>query len=108
MLRMITPGDIFLIRFEEALPAKFQYTQYAFFYYSLVHLTMANLSVNKRDGHFFNAETKFPGGIFHFNLKGVTDKMNGVQVDYLQYFAFVTYKAGCAVAYRHPEYHACV
>ena len=58
------------------------------------------MAIYKDDGHFFDAETKFVGCKFQFNLKSIAFESNFVEVDGFKYATFVAFEARCGVVYR--------
>lgn len=57
------------------------------------HFRDAPRAVGKNNRHFFDAESVEPRQKLHFYLKRITDKLNLVEGDGLQYFFAVAFEA---------------
>lgn len=59
-------------------------------------------AVGEGDGNFADAEAERPGREFHFDLKGITDESNTVEVNRFKHFSVITNKSGGRVFNGHP------
>jgi len=67
------------------------------------HLAGTELTVDEDDGYFFDTEAYFVGGIFHFDLEGVTLEADLIKFDGLEHMTAVADEAGCGVVYLNAE-----
>ena len=50
------------------------------------HLAFTGNTIGEGDSNFFEFEAHFPGGVFHFDLKGITNKSDIVEIDGFELF----------------------
>lgn len=83
------------------MPTKLENAPDTFFDDASMHFGLAMGSVLEKNRDFLDLESGAPGFVFHFDLEGIADKSDLVEVQLLQYVSAVAHESGRGVFDRH-------
>ena len=61
------------------------------------HLGLSFRTVGEDDGHFFDFESELPCSVFHFDLEGIPDEPDPVEVDGLENLPGIADETGSGI-----------